>query len=44
MSFDQVRVPEAERYHRDARITEIYGETQEIQKNAVASSWIVKKG
>src|SRR4030043_34511 len=35
---------EVERYYRDARITEIYEGTREIQKNTIASSVIGKKG
>jgi alkylation response protein AidB-like acyl-CoA dehydrogenase len=35
---------EVERYYRDARITEIYEGTREIQKNTIASSLIGKKG
>jgi alkylation response protein AidB-like acyl-CoA dehydrogenase len=34
---------EVERYYRDARITEIYEGTREIQKNTIASSSIGKK-
>ena len=33
-----------ERYYRDARITEIYEGTREIQKNTIASSVIGKRG
>jgi alkylation response protein AidB-like acyl-CoA dehydrogenase len=35
---------EVERFYRDARITEIYEGTREIQKNAIASAVIGKKG
>ena len=35
---------EVERYYRDARITEIYEGTREIQKNTIASAVIGKKG
>jgi alkylation response protein AidB-like acyl-CoA dehydrogenase len=35
---------EVERYYRDARITEIYEGTREIQKNTIASSVIGKRG
>jgi alkylation response protein AidB-like acyl-CoA dehydrogenase len=35
---------EVERYYRDARITEIYEGTREIQKNTIASTVIGKKG
>ncbi len=35
---------EVERYYRDARITEIYEGTREIQKNTIASVVIGKKG
>ena len=35
---------EVERYYRDARITEIYEGTREIQKNTIAGSVIGKKG
>ena len=35
---------EVERYYRDARITEIYEGTREIQKNTIASSLTGKKG
>jgi alkylation response protein AidB-like acyl-CoA dehydrogenase len=35
---------EVERFYRDARITEIYEGTREIQKNAIASGVIGKRG
>jgi len=35
---------EVERFYRDARITEIYEGTREIQKNTIASSVIGKRG
>ncbi len=35
---------EVERFYRDARITEIYEGTREIQKNTIASSLIGKRG
>jgi alkylation response protein AidB-like acyl-CoA dehydrogenase len=35
---------EVERFYRDARITEIYEGTREIQKNTIASAVIGKKG
>jgi alkylation response protein AidB-like acyl-CoA dehydrogenase len=35
---------EVERYYRDARITEIYEGTREIQKNTIAGAVIGKKG
>jgi alkylation response protein AidB-like acyl-CoA dehydrogenase len=35
---------EVERFYRDARITEIYEGTREIQKNAIASAVIGKRG
>jgi alkylation response protein AidB-like acyl-CoA dehydrogenase len=35
---------EVERFYRDARIIEIYEGTREIQKNAIASVVIGKKG
>jgi len=35
---------EVERYYRDARITEIYEGTREIQKNTIASAMIGKRG
>ena len=35
---------EVERFYRDARITEIYEGTSEIQKNAIASAVIGKRG
>jgi alkylation response protein AidB-like acyl-CoA dehydrogenase len=35
---------EVERYYRDARITEIYEGTREIQKNTIASAVIGKRG
>jgi alkylation response protein AidB-like acyl-CoA dehydrogenase len=35
---------EVERYYRDARITEIYEGTREIQKNTIASAVIGRKG
>ena len=35
---------EVERYYRDARITEIYEGTREIQKNTIANSVIGKRG
>ena len=35
---------EVERYYRDARITEIYEGTREIQKNTIANTVIGKKG
>jgi alkylation response protein AidB-like acyl-CoA dehydrogenase len=34
---------EVERFYRDARITEIYEGTREIQKNTIAGSLIGKK-
>jgi len=35
---------EVERFYRDARITEIYEGTREIQKNTIASALIAKRG
>jgi acyl-CoA dehydrogenase len=34
---------EVERYYRDAKITEIYEGTKEIQKNTIAGTLIKKK-
>ena len=33
---------EVERFYRDAKITEIYEETKEIQKNTIASALLGK--
>ena len=35
---------EVERFYRDARITEIYEGTREIQKNTIAGAVIGKRG
>jgi alkylation response protein AidB-like acyl-CoA dehydrogenase len=35
---------EVEKYYRDAKITEIYEGTREIQKNAIAGAVIGKRG